>query len=91
MEAGLGDDFITLWKSHGQTLVDEGMAKYFCEYYKRSLLGIQDENNLGTLVKRFEEAFYLTTTLLALLEEEESAAFLHWKRLSRALYAIAHQ
>ncbi len=77
MDEGLGDDFITLWKSFGQTLVDEGMAKYFCEYYKRSLLGIQAENNLGTLVKRFEEAFFLTTALLALLEEEETAAFLH--------------
>jgi hypothetical protein len=77
MEAGLGDDFIALFESHGKTLVDEGMGVYFCEYYKRNLSGIKDESNLGTLIKRFEEAFYLTTTLLALFEEEVNSDFLH--------------
>lgn len=77
MEAELGDDFIALYESHGKTLVNEGMSVYFCEFYRRSLSGIKEENNLGTLIKRFEEAFYLTTTLLALFEEEESSDFLH--------------
>ncbi len=77
MEAEVGDDFTELFNLYGKTLVDEGLAEYFCEYYKRSLKGMERESHLGTLIKRFDEAYYLTSTLLALFEEEESSSFLH--------------
>lgn len=94
-----GEVFSQFSATYAQDLVQAQVAEYFCQYLHTQLEQMHKERHLGTLILRFDEAFYLFSALDELLNDSDCQqyfyrafssqnSFLEWKDF---IVAIAQQ
>ncbi|MCG8465546.1 MAG: hypothetical protein MI750_11965 [Xanthomonadales bacterium] len=85
-----GEIFEHFSRTYAQPLVQAQVAQYFYLYLQSQLQQMKNETRLGTLILRFDEAFYLFSALDELLQDTDcnqyfdqafhsQASFLEWK------------
>lgn len=68
-------EFLAL-RRHTVLLQQEPVREYLCRYYREVLHSIRNDDLLGRIVARYDEAFYFSAALGNLLDDEELADIL---------------
>ena len=71
------DELSELYEKHPSYLEGDHLNPYFCEYYRRVIATIAENESLGLLIQTFDEAVYFNASLTPLfsLEPDEIEVF----------------